>query len=187
MKKIICILLTAVIGLSLCACKEDDVSSDTGVDIGYYVSLGRIPECDYLIGDSAAEIVEYYATLQASQQATGEEITEFETVEGENTVLLDCGTHGYYYRKAAADDGISYIVCYGEAFGFEIGTLITQINQSVSGVELTKSEVTREDVFFMLSDTGTVLKAQSGDFTVMFVFVNDALSATALYRTAEWT
>lgn len=186
MKRIICVLLSALIAVSLCGCKKENASSDIEVDIEYYVKLGRIPECDYLIGTDAEEIKEYYETLQASQQAMGEEITPFDVIEGDTTVMLDCGTNAYYYRKAAADSGISYIVSYDAAFGLETGTLITQVKQNVSGLDFSESAVTREKAFFMLSDDGTALTAVSGEFTVMLIFVNDALCATALYRTAEW-
>ena len=188
MKKILSLILIFVLVFSFAACgKEETKKDDNGLDIEYYAKLGKIPECEFKIGDSVAEIESHYNEMQEAENESADHAHDlYEVIEGERTVMIDCGTFGYYYVKEKQANGISYIVCYDGAYGFKNGTLITDVKNTLEGIELTEENATAENVFFMLGASGTVLKAQFEKYTLMFVFQDNALSATALYLTEDW-
>jgi len=188
MKRFITVIISILLVLSLCACGEKDTNSDgNSVDLEYHVKLGQIPECEFALGDSVDKIKEHYSSEQESAEEHSDHSHDiYEIIEGEKTVLIDCGTYGYYYVKDNEADGISFIVSYEDAFGFEMGALVTDIEKSLSGLKYTEEDANEENTFFMMGTSGSVLKCNISDYTLMFVFDNDALCATALYVTEDW-
>ena len=189
MKKILSLFLVFVLIFSFVGCgKKEEKTDDNGLDIEYYAKLGKIPECEFKIGDSVASIEERYAQNQEAENEADDHAHDiYEVIEGERTVMIDCGTLGYYYVKEKQANGISYIVCYDGAFGFRNGELVTDVKDALKGIDLVEENINLENVFFMQGATGIVLKAQFDKHTLMFVFQDNALSATALYLTEDWT
>lgn len=188
MKRLICILTALLLMLTFCSCADRSTSSDgDSIDVEYYARLGKIPECEYKIGDSVAVIKEKYGTEQASASDDSQHNHgSFEIVEGEQTVLLDCGSYAYYYYKLKEADGISYIVSFDTAFGFDIGDTMPDVKSAIGNLNPTQESMTADNAFFMPQISGDILKCSVGDYTVLFAFENDALCATALYLTADW-
>lgn len=182
MKKIISILLSILLIFSFAACGDESNSKGDIVDLGYFVKLGQIPECDYKIGDSVETVNE-----DLKKAANTSEDAVYDFVEGEENALIDGGLYSYYYKKANAQDGVSYIVSYDTAFGFEIGTLWVEIENAYEDINFTQEEMNDKNSFFLLgSPEGKVLKAEISDYTVSFLFVDNALCATAIYKTNDW-
>ncbi|MBR4973044.1 MAG: hypothetical protein IKY45_01105 [Clostridia bacterium] len=182
MKRIFCILLSLLIIFSFSSCGKDSNSKDDIADLSYFVKLGQIPECEYKIGDSAETI---NADLKKAAETSEDAVYDF--IEGENNALIDGGLYSYYYKKANIQDGISYIVSYDTAFGFEIGTLWVEIENAYKDIKFKQEEMNDKNSFFLLgSPEGKVLKTEISDYTVSFLFVDNALCATAIYITNDW-
>lgn len=188
MNKIFSLVLAMVLVFSFTACGKKETSSDSNsVDIEYFAKLGQIPECEFAIGDSIAEIKEHYSTEEEEEAEHSDHSHDlYEIVEGEKSVLIDCGTQGYYYLKDKESNGVSYIVSYEDAYGFKLGDLLPDIKNAIEKYDFSEETANEENAFFLFSTGGSVLKCSFGNYTLMFAFENDALCATALYLTEDW-
>lgn len=180
MKKLISLFLCIIFVFTLTACKDKDVeNTSSNVDIEYYVNLGSMPEVEYSLGTDPEIIKEELSKKSESS----EEDFVYDVIEGEKNVLIDNGTFCYYYKKKDAKSGINYIVNYDTAFEVEIGSVILDVKNTFSNVEFTEEPLNEENAFFVFgAQEGTVLKAEFDENTVLFVFVENALSATAIYK-----
>lgn len=180
MKRIISILLSVVFIFSLSACKDKNNDKDTsGVDIEYYANSGSMPETNYYLGTDPQKIKDELSALAANS----EEEFIYDVVEGETNVLIDNGTFNYYYKKAEPDKGINYIVNYDTAFGIEIGSVIVEVKNAFKNVDFIEEPLNEENAFFVFgAQEGTVLKAKFAQNSISFVFVDNALCATAIYN-----
>ena len=184
MKKILSVLIAVCMVFSFAGCGEKEKNTDTNViDIEYYVSLGQMPECGYQLGDDVETVK---SDLSALVETEGSEAV-YEVTEGENNVLIDNGDFCYYYKKANPEKGVSYIVNYGTAYGFDTGAVIVEVKDALADFEYTEEPLNENNAFFMFdTSNGTVIKCNFANNTVLFVFKDNALCATALYTTADW-
>ena len=184
MKKFICVLLSLLFLFSFVACGNNEEQSGSEIDLEYYVKLGQIPESEYQIGSDPEEIKQKLKDA-ADKSEHGHEV--YDVIEGENNVLIDGGLYNYYYKKANKSNGISYLISYETAFGFEIGDVIVEVRDAFKGIKFKEEPLTEENTFFLPgASDGSVLTTEISDYTVSFVFVDNALCATALYLTDEW-
>lgn len=184
MKKLFCVLLSVFLLFSFTACGKKDKTDGSKIDLEYYVKLGQIPESEYSIGSDVEEIKE---KLKAAFDGTEDSDAVYDVIEGEENVLIDGGLYNYYYKKANKSKGISYIVSYDTAYGFNIGDVIIEVRDAFKDIKFKEEALTEENSFFLPgASEGTVLKAQISNYTVSFVFVDNALCATTLYLTNEW-
>lgn len=187
MKRIISLILVSAMLFIACGCKEEKKVSESKVDVKIYAVKGEMPETKFKIGDDIEYIKSELSKNVSETQKDDENDGTFTFTEGEQTALIDTGNFNFYYKKANIDDGVSYIVSLGSAFGFEIGTLNVDIIEALSDYEYSAEELNDDNGFFILgSRDGKVLKYSFGEYTVSFVFIDNALSATALYLTKEW-
>ncbi len=194
MKKFLCSVLCIVLCFCFAACgKKADKGGNT-VDLQYYAKLGQMPEAKYSLGENPDTIIADFNKVLEQEEAEhqddpnhshGHEEQEFffEVVEGEKNILLDNGNICYYYNKTNKDKGISYIVNYDTAFGFPIGTIVLELKKALPDIEFTEEELTEENAFFASYVlNGTVLKAELEGSTIIFVFQENELFATAIYN-----
>ena len=154
------------------------------VDLEYYVKLGQIPESEYQIGSDPEVIKE---KLKAIADNPENDHAVYDVIEGNQNVLIDGGLYNYYYKKANKSNGISYLISYDTAFGFEIGDVIVEFKDAFKDIEFKEEPLSEKNAFFLPGTSeGSVLKTTISDFTVSFIFVDNALCATALYLTDEW-
>lgn len=182
MKKILSLIMISVIVFSFCGCSKEKTSSDAEVDIEYYAKLGRIPESEYSLGSNVQ-------TVKDELSAKFEENPEsyYNITEGEKTALIDTGEFSYYYLKEKEDEGISYIVDFNAAYGFELGTVSVEVKSALNGYECTEKNADDNSVFFMnYSENCTYLEYNIGSNVLMFVFENNALCATVIYNPELW-
>lgn len=183
MKRIFCLILASFLLISVTACKnEKNPSGENSVDVEYLVKMGKMPECDYSLGDSVDvlndDLKKLYDTVEEAV---------YNVVEGEETVKIDSGTFQYYYFKDKKADGISYIVNFDTAYSFNIGTLSVEVINALNDFEYVEEKFNDDNAFFVLGTTdGKVIKYEFANNTVSFIFVNDALFATAIYKTNDW-
>ncbi len=182
MKKIFAFLFCFIIAISFSACGDkEEKKNEHSVDIEYYANAGQMPEVNYALGSDIEKIKsELSAEAEKSESV-------YSVTEGESSVLIDNGERCYYYKKANPEKGISYIVNYGTAFGFPIGSVTVEIKDALDGYSYTEEALNEENAFFMFdTENGSIIKCRFEDNTVLFVFKENALCATALYVTEEW-
>ena len=181
MKKFLCLILAIVLCFCFTACKHERKDEPT-LDIEYFAELGQIPECDYSLGDDPAKI-------EADFRKFIEEDEHYylNIEESDNNVLIDNGTYKFYYKKDETDKGIAYLVTFDTAYGFEIGTISLEIKEALGETEYTEEKITDNNAFFILgAENGSVIKYKSENNTVLCVFDNNALCATAIYKN-DWS
>ncbi len=194
MKKILCLILVLALSFCFTACGNKGENNTDTVDLEYYAKLGQMPEAKYCLGENPDTVTEGLNGILKQEEAEHKEDPNhahghdeqefyFEVVDGEKNVLIDNGNICYYYNKANKNKGISYIVNYDTAFGFEIGTVILEVQKALSQIKLTEEPLTEDNAFFAsyVLD-GTVLKAELEQATVIFVFQENELFATAMYN-----
>lgn len=184
MKRIICLILSVLMLFSVTACGKEKKNNGSKIDLEYYVKLGKIPESEYHIGAKAQEIKEKLKAA-AEKSEHGHEV--YDVIEGEENVLIDGGLYNYYYKKANENKGISYLISYDTAYGFNIGSIIIEVREAFKDIKFKEEPLNDKNSFFLPGATeGTVLTTVISDYTLSFIFIDNALCATALYITNEW-
>ncbi|MBE6787420.1 MAG: hypothetical protein E7537_03625 [Ruminococcaceae bacterium] len=194
MKKLISLFLSLVLAVSFTACSNKNGKRENSIDLEYFANLGQMPEAKYSLGENPQTIIDELSKEMKKQDAEhgedpnhshghDESMFFFEVTEGEKNVLLDNGNICYYYNKANKDKGVSCIVNYDTAYEFPIGTVILELKNSLSNVKFTEEPINEQNAFFAsyVLD-GTVLKAEFEKSTVVFVFQENELFATAIYN-----
>lgn len=181
MKKILSLILCMIFVFSLAACGEDfDNKSDHSIDIEYYAKLGQINDLQYKLGDSVETAQEL---LNKTTDDHGES-NYFDYESGDYTVMTDGGVYCCYKTEDKVA-GLTHIVKSGDAYGFTVGAVSTQIRDIMSGkgYDATEREAKRSEVFFLPAGADmTVLEYEIGNTTVLFVFQEHALSATVISK-----
>lgn len=183
MKRIIALILCLTFLLPLGGCKNGKKNSGNGVDIEYFANLGQIPENDIALGTTPEK-------LKAALDKRGEEAEKngehygYNEVEGEKNVLVEEGPYDYYYKKADPEKGVAYIVSYQDAYGFKIGDIIVEVEKQLRDYEFEKSDANEKNAFFYFGDydKAQILRIPFKNNTVMFLFEDNSLCATAIYR-----
>ena len=185
MKRLLTVLLSLILVFSFAGCgKKEEKSKENGIDIEYYANLGQMPEINYSLGTDVDKVKNELSAMADSEDA-GEMVDS--VIEGENNVLIDNGEICYYYKKATPEKGIGYIVNYGTSYGFDIGTVIVEVKEALADYSFKEETLSEENAFFMFdTEGGSVLKCDFEGNTVLFVFKDSALCATALYVTDQW-
>ncbi len=181
MKKILSLILCVVFVLSLTACGGNGgKKSDHSIDIEYYAKHGQISDLEYKLGDN---IEETKTVLSETLDDHGEPMY-FDYTSGDYTVMTD-GEACCCYKTDDADSGVTHIVKYGDAYGFTVGAVSTDIRDTMSGMgfDAQEREAKKGEVFFLPASAGlTVLEYQIKENTVLFVFQEHALSATVISK-----
>lgn len=199
MKKLLAALMCLVLLFSFAACGKKDKKNNDAVDLEYYAKVGQIPEIPYKLGTKCdkveKELSDKYEEYLANDPENSPdhdhdhyaEDTYFEIVDEGDYFFINGGSCYYFYQKNEKNDGISCIVTFGDAFGFKMSTFIYEIKNAMPSVEFKEEDITEGMLFFdeNLSD-GTVLYTEFNGVTVMFVFLEGELYATAMYKTDSW-
>lgn len=181
MKKILSAVLCLIMVLPLIACsqtKNNKVKHD--VDIEYYAKIGKISDVDYKIGEDVADVK---STLEQTVDDHGES-NYFDYESGEYTVMTD-GAVCACYKTADESIGITHIVKYGDAYGFSVGAVSTQVRDvmSAAGYDSAEREAKKGELFFLPAGADmTVLEYKIKNYTLLFVFQEHALSATVISK-----
>ncbi len=188
MKRILSILLVMSLIFGLTGCKNDgeaEKAVEHSVNIEEYAKKGEIPECNYKLGMNLDELKE---GIEADFEQTEHHDHDFAyfVEEREEGALINAGLYMYYYDEYNEADGVKCIVSFDEAFGFKTGTVIVQVEEVLKQYEYVEENFNDTNAFFIFGSEGKVLRAEFGDYTVIFAFVENALSATAIYKTNDW-
>lgn len=182
MKKALVLFLSFVLIFSFCACRGEKKKAENSVDVEYYAKLGQMPESEFKIGDDVEQM-----KTELNKRFEEQEDAVYNFVEGSETALIDIGHLNYYYYKDKVDDGISYIISYDKGFGFESGTVSLEVIDVLSDFEYKREKINDQNAFFVLAaNDGEVLKYTFSKYTVTFIFIDNALYATTIYKTSDW-
>lgn len=180
MKKILCLVICIIFALSLTACGDNGgKKSNHSVDVEYYAKLGQISNLEYKLGDA---INKTKTALSETVDDHGESLY-FDYTSGDYTVMTD-GSVCCCYKTDDEASGITHIVKYGDAYGFTVGAVSTQVRDTMSdmGYDAQEREAKSGELFFLPASVGiTVLEYEIKDNTVLFVFQEHALSAAVIY------
>ena len=187
MKRIIALALSIVFIFCLCGCKSGKSKGSNGVDIEYYAKLGQIPENDVVLGTTYEELIEVLDKRGQEAEKNGEDYG-YNEFEGDNNVLISEGPYDYYYKKADSKKEIGFIISYGTAFGFEKDEVILNVENTVKEFDYKKESANEQNAFFYLGDysKAEVLKVNFEKTTVIFLFEESVLTATAIYSNDIW-
>ncbi len=182
MKKFLSFALCIIFALSLSACGDKTGRTDNhSVDVEYYANLGQINDVSYKLGDSVDTTKDTLSTVTTDDEG---EYLYYDYASGDYTVMTD-GTVCCCYKTEDKSIGLSHIVKYGDAYGFNQGAISTEIRDTMADIGFTSSEREAKsgELFFLPSSgTLTVLQYDFDKNTVLFVFEEHALSATVIYK-----
>ncbi len=181
MKKFLCLVLCLIFVLSFTACgKDSNKKSSHSIDIEYYAKLGQINDLEYKLDGSVEDAK---ALLNKTTDDHGES-NYYDYPSGDYTVMTD-GAVCICYKTEDESSGITHIVKYGDAYGFTVGDVSSQIRDVMSdmGYDATERAATRDDVFFLPAGADmTVLEYKVKSTNLLFVFQEHALSATVISK-----
>jgi len=191
MKRIVALALSVIFVFSLTACSEENIVSNeieglNDIDLKYYADQGKIPEIEFKIGDSPDDII---AELEKKEAEASKNEHYYHFVhEGETKVLISTGINEYYYKNDKKDNGISFIVCFDDSFGFKLGDNILAVEKSLKDYDLKEEALSKEYKFFYPGEfeSATVLKADFEKNTIMFIFSNNTFCASVIYSNENW-
>lgn len=180
MKRFLSLILCIIFVLSLVACdKSSGGKNDHSIDVEYYAKLGQISDLNYKLDDS---IENAKNKLSETTDDHGESLY-FDYTSGDYTVMTD-GSVCCCYKTDDETSGITHIVKYGGAYGFNVGAVSTQVRDTMSemGYDTEEREAKSGELFFLPAAANmTVLEYEIENNTVLFVFQEHALSATVIY------
>ncbi len=194
MKKFLSLIICAIFVLSLTACSENGTKTNGGGEIERYAKAGQIKEVEYKLGDDVSTTKEALSAAYNAVEDSGEEhdhdheheafYMDFET--GDYTVMSD-GNVLCCYVTDKKSDGITHIINNGTSYGFEQGTISTQVRDAMSklGYDTTERDADKSELFFLPGSANmnmTVLEYKFDENTVLFVFEDSALSATVIFK-----
>lgn len=181
MKKILGLVLCLIFVFSFTACGDDSgEKSNHSVDVEYYAKLGQINELEYKLGGSVEDAKEL---LNKTTDDHGES-NYFDYPSGDYTIMTD-GSVCVCYKTDDESSGITHIVKYGDAYGFTIGAVSTQVRDTMAdmGYSATEREAKQGELFFLPAGASmTVLEYKIENCTVLFVFQEHALSAAVISK-----
>ncbi len=178
MKKLFCLLLAFVFALSLAACGEKEGKIDNSY-IQSNAEIGKIPEIDFKLGD---DVDSTKSAMQTLLDDHGEPLyTEIES--GEYTVMME-GSVFCCYKTDDKSAGLTHIITQDDAYGFGADSVPTQIRDAMDsiGYSATLRDAKEGETFFLPGGGFAVLEYNIGEKTILFVFAENDLCATAIYK-----
>jgi len=189
LKKVICFLLFVCLSFCICGCKDSKKDDKKGVDVEYYANLGQIPECAYFLGKKSDDIISELkkANKKNTSDTEGDEDAQENSYysvnekDGETVISVDnCD-----YICDSKKNCVEKIVCFGDSYGFENGTVSIEIKNSLSsyGFEAEEKSVTEaQQNLFNIGSDSTVLEYEFKKATVVFAFQDNLLLGSAIFR-----
>ncbi len=196
MKKLFCFVLVALMTFVFCACseKEEEKPKYTAeVDVKYYAELGQIPETEeYKLGFSVEDMLSDFAEKESQNDTETADHSHaafgYSIMDNDEMTSINTGNFEYCYKNEKRDEGVSCILSFEKSYGFENGTIIIEVKEALSDYDVKEEYIGEEGAPFMPYVTNAdCLTYTFGKNKVTFIFTDNALSVTALYRANEWS
>ncbi len=177
MKRVLAVLLILCMMFAFCGCGNKKAD---GNDIEAQASQGKIPESQFALGTDVSVIKNAF-----DPEKSEEPLLER---EGESTVVMTIDNYDFHYYKDKKQNGISVLVSFTDAYGFENGITMSNDIIEVLGDKGKLDAATDEQVYFLRSATEgcEVLSYTYGDYKLEFYFIDYFLAATKLTDTRYW-
>jgi len=181
MKRFTALVMTVMICVSFCACNKQDADntyggSDHEVDVVKLASSGRIPDVNFMLGDSVTAVKDELFSISAGMthdefcenmrdagyEPDGKEYDGYvtETKSGDHVIMAslyneeNAGSVYCMYTDGHEKSGISAIAVVGEAYGFDGNTIIEYVKNAVDA-EFTE-EKADSNFYFLPKGEGAV-------------------------------
>lgn len=196
MKKIFCIVLVFCMLFAFAGCGKEEKKAKqytTDVDIEYYANLGQMPEIkDYVLGYSVEDMLSRFAELEKASAEENEGHSHdaffYFINEGKEYTSISTSNAEYCYKNDKREDGISCILSFDSAYGFAKDSIIIEVKEALSDYKVKEHSVGEEGLAFMpIIKNADCLTYTFTKNKVTFVFVDNALCATAVYNADEWS
>ena len=192
-KRVISLFLCAVLCLCFAGCNkktEKEESKKAVIDLEYYAKLGQMPETEHALGsdtEALTEALENAAAAHESEEERDHSAPLCETIDYGDYTSIYTGNIEYCYLNDKQESGISCIISYTDAYKFASGTIITEVKNGLTAFECKEYDTTGDEVFFLPGNGPcTVLKYSFEKCDIAFIFVDNALTATAVYYPDDW-
>lgn len=195
MKKLLGLILAAIVTFSFCGCSDNEksekdntssTSSSHSVNILAYAQKGEIPEVPFGVG---ADIEEVKTGFKDTVEA-GSEVEDLMIDEGQTTVWMDGGNSMFCYEKANESAGIGVIVAKEYAYNLSLGGVysVNDVISAVGSEEYTKAAATEADAFFLpaIPENTECIAYTAGNYVLKFIAIDGYLSAVTLTNPAVW-
>lgn len=193
MKKIFGLLMCLCLIFCLVGCNEknEEEKKIVGIDLEYYSKYGKIPECEYVIGQDVEELKGIFESKMDEEHSEDEETHDhdgfyYSLMENDEYISLHTGNTEYIYKEENEEKGISCIVTYADAYETAHGTVISKVEEAFSAFEVVREENADDGIFFMAGGEFSFLKYSFEKNDIIFVFADNALCATAIYDNTQW-
>lgn len=196
MKKTVCLLLALMFVFLISGCKEkkeEKKQYTTDVDVEYYANLGQMPEIkDYKLGYSVEDMLSEFAALESAAseevEAHSHDAFFYFINEGKEFTSISTSNAEFCYKNNNREDGISCILSLDGAYGFSKDSIIIEVKEALSDYKVKEETVGEEGLPFMpVIKNADCLTYTFEKNKVTFVFVENALCATAIYNADEWS
>lgn len=194
LKRIASFVLCLCLLFSFAGCNKEGREELTAiVDLENCAQQGKIPECEYKLGQSVDEMISDLEKVEETEHSEddeeysphGEEISHT-VMEFDDYTSIHLGETEYCYRENNKEKGISCIINYVDSYNFPIGTVTLEIKEALTKFEL--EEYDSDGLFFMPSTPNlSCLKYKFEKNDIVFVFVDNALCAAVIYKNDEWS
>ncbi len=173
------------------------------VDVLAEAAAGRMTGAPVVIGQSVEEVKKLYGYVDEDEETNGDQgddaveesdVTSGESLpymtlnEGDTMVQMFTGEVDYYYRKAQADKGVSFMASVVDVYGFEIGITMPDDVRNAIAAQPTESVPAAEDFFFLPDTPEDTLRLTytAGARQVDFYFSEEFLIAVTLCEPQLW-
>lgn len=186
MKKLIAVLMAALICLSFSACGGGETTPDassseieskaplTEVNIAELASTGALPEQDVGLGSIMGDVRAKYA---------GNDSLTFQDKNG--LYILSCENNTYFMNKS--NFGVIGLLTENVAYGIKKTATKAEIKEHIGEPSKEFTPDGTIDVYGNLEGTKSAVSYIFGDFTLSFYFVSDTLHSTLIYKTDSLT
>jgi len=191
MKRVLSIVLVLALLFCLAACgdKKEEKNKQIGIDVEYYAKLGQIPETKYALGEKPDKIITDLEEISkhAEEENDGTHSHEgyYNVYEGDERTTIVAPGINYYYLNDQKDKGIDRIISFGTAYEFTAGTVVSEVKKSLSsyGFDSEERALTPDEALMVSASSDCIcLEYAFGDNVVLFVFQENVLFATVLYK-----
>ncbi len=181
MKKLLAVLLVFALFVPFTGCGEKEEKKSGGSSaVEKYVESGSMTDCEFKLGDNYTAVLSAVEAA-APQPESEDDHPEFSAYEDDNYKIIETVTYKYYFNPA--DDKLVLIAAFGDAYGFNHGSIINEVKDAMAenGYEAEEKTLSEQDAFFLYGiGKRSVLEYVFGNNKVMFIFEENALCATAL-------
>ncbi|MCQ2449079.1 MAG: hypothetical protein MJ132_02665 [Clostridia bacterium] len=196
MKKLFSVILAFVLVLSFAACTKNksadapqEVTQTVFVDkaaLEQNVTDGKIPEMEHALGQDVEAMKSALEQQPQENQDDEDYAGPYTLLEKADYTVISTGIFRQFEYCCRADGKVSAIATSDTAFGLENSTFINEIELALADCSAQKLSGAKVP-WLPSGEMCDCLTATFGENAVSFLFVDNQLVKTVVYRAEEWT